>query len=72
MVNSGRAAPPGGNGLHLDVRELPSEGPVSVEKLGDQETLRVAPEALIGVATHVLLTGAVWPSETRLESFLEG
>jgi len=29
------------------------------------------PMALIGVLTHVILTGAIWPSEERLETFLE-
>ncbi|MDX1389522.1 MAG: hypothetical protein R3344_10060, partial [Acidobacteriota bacterium] len=29
-----------------------------------------APLALSGVAAHVLLTGAIWPSRTRLEVFL--
>lgn len=27
--------------------------------------------ALVGVATHVILAGAIWPTEARLESFLE-
>jgi len=31
-----------------------------------------APSTLIGVASHVILTGAVWPTEERLESFLRG
>ena len=30
------------------------------------------PAALIGVLTHVILTGAIWPSEERLETFLQG
>lgn len=29
------------------------------------------PLALIGVLTHVLLAGAIWPSPERLETFLE-
>ena len=28
--------------------------------------------ALLGVAAHLLLSGAIWPSPERLESFLDG
>lgn len=27
--------------------------------------------ALVGVATHVILAGAIWPTDAKLESFLE-
>lgn len=29
------------------------------------------PQALIGVVTHIILVGAVWPTPERLESFLQ-
>jgi len=33
--------------------------------------LSADPAALTGVATHLLLSGAIWPSRVRLESFLD-
>jgi hypothetical protein len=30
------------------------------------------PYSLVGVATHVLLAGAIWPSPERLQAFVEG